>query len=224
MGITFMKINIFLFITKVGLPPDLGKLLKKVILEHAKKAAKFLDIKFVNIVVYPNQKLSIPETGEGGYTPCEDWFRISIDPSRSRRGLVKIIKKIIPSTVYHEMNHAARWQSQGYGVSLPEAIISEGLAIVFAEEQWKEFEVPWGKYTKNEIKRLLKMVKERKSDNDKPYNHAEWFFGKGKPRWLGYKVGAFIIRSLRKKRPEIEISELTKFDFKKIIDLSGLEL
>ena len=87
----------------------------------------------------------------------------------------RIIAKITPSTIYHEMNHIARNKHLGSKKDLLDAIISEGLATVFAEEQWPAFEAPWGQYNEKELKPFLKVL--RREKNNKSYSHDEWFFG-----------------------------------------------
>lgn len=219
-----MKINIFLFEVKNDISEKNKKLLKKVVLKHAKVATKKLGIDLINIVIYPNRDLAILKIGSGGFAPNSEWIRIAIDPLREEEDVEYIIKNIIPLSVYHEMNHVARWNKPGYGSTLLEAIISEGLAIVFAEERWDLFRAPWGKYKQNEIRKYLEFLNKRSKSQDNNYNHAEWFFGKGRPNWLGYKLGAFIIREVKKKNPSINSLSLIHMDSKKIIKLSGLNI
>lgn len=214
-----MKINIFLFDVKNDISNKNKKLIRKIVLEHAKIAAKKLGIDLLNIVIYPNQKLTITRVGSGGFAPNSDWIRLSINPLYNEERVENIIKKIIPLSVYHEMNHVARWKNTGYGSTLMEVIISEGLAIVFAEECWKLFDAPRRRYKNNEIKRYLDILNKRDKKKDGSYNHAEWFFGKGKPNWLGYKLGAYIIRHIRQKYPEINMRDLVCMDADQIIRL-----
>lgn len=219
-----MKINIFIFKVRKDISEKNKKLLKKVVFEHATIAAKKLNIDLINIVVYPNRDLTIPKIGVGGYAPNDEWIRISIDPLRKEKNIERIIKTIVPLSIYHEMNHVARWSKPGYGNMLLDTIISEGLAIVFAEENWDLFKAPWGKYRKSEIQKYFKFLNKRDRSKDNGYNHAEWFFGKGKPNWLGYKLGSFIIRVLKNKNPIINSLDLVHMDSKKIIKLSGLDI
>ena len=219
-----MKINILFFEVKKDISDKNKKLIKKVVFKHAKVAMKKLDIDIINIVIYPNHHLVIPKIGLGGFAPNNEWIRLSIDPFREDRHIEDIINNIIPLSVYHEINHVARWIKPGYGNNLLEAIISEGLAIIFAEENWSLFQAPWGKYKKNEIERYMKILNNRDKNKDEDYNHMEWFFGKGKQKWMGYKLGAHIVRNVRKRHPKIDEKKLVHLDAKKIIKLSGLNL
>jgi uncharacterized protein YjaZ len=190
---------------------------------HAGKAGNILKIPLVNITVYPNKNFVIPETGDGGYTPSKDWFHIYIDPQR--KDFNKIVKNVIPATIYHEMNHAARWKYTGYGTNLLEVIITEGLATVFAEEQWIKFKAPWADCSEAEINTLLNIVRKREKKNDITYSHGEWFYGTGKlPRWIGYKVGSYVIKSYRSKNKSIKWNQLIKMNANDIIRLSRINL
>lgn len=212
-------------VTKDKLHSKEIELLKSVIEKHAKKAGLILDIPLVNITVYLNSEFVTPETGESGYTPSNDWIHLYIDPKRKKKELNNIINNIIPVTIYHEMNHASRWQHTGYGSGLLDAIITEGLASVFAEEQWSKFKAPWCNFSEKELKELLNIIKERNRENDKKYNHNEWFYGTGKiPRWAGYKLGSYIIQSFRKNNKNIVWKKMLRMNTREIIKKSGIDL
>ncbi len=104
-----------------------------------------------------------------------------------------------------------------------DAIISEGLATVFAEEQWPAFEAPWGQYNEKELKPFLKVL--RREKNNKSYSHDEWFFGRGnKPRWLGYKLGSYLIESAKNRNNGLTAMEMTTKKTGEIARLSKLEI
>lgn len=216
-----MNINICFFKLTKNLSQSNELFLRKVINEYAQKAMHLLKIENINIVVYPKKELTIPEVGAGGYAPNGDWIRIAIDPTRTDIEIKEIIENKIPLSVYHEINHVARWLTVGYGEKIPETLISEGLAIVFAEKNWSTFRAPWGEYSEAEIKTFLEILRHR--DVKSKYNHSEWFFGKGKPKWLGYKVGAHIVRKAL-LNSKISIEELTKLPAGEVLKLSGVEL
>lgn len=222
-------IMIKIFINYVKSKFDISKkeriLLDKTIRKYTLIVGKLLNIPYITITVYPKPSWTIPETGEGGYTVSEDWIRIAIDPKSKKYSFKDIIKKHLPATIYHEMNHIARCRSVGYGDMLLEAVISEGIASVFEKEQWKTVIPPWAKFNEKEIANLLKIVRERNKKKDRTYNHGEWFLGKGKlPRWTGYKVGTYIIESVRKNSPEISWQKLTKMRADKVIKKGGIKI
>lgn len=216
-----MDINICFFKLAKNLSQANDLFLHKVIYEHAQKAMHLLKINNINIVVYPKKELTIPEVGAGGYASNSDWIQIAVDPTRTDIEIKEIIENKIPLSVYHEINHVARWSTVGYGEKIPETLITEGLAIVFAEKNWSAFRAPWGEYSETEIKTFLEILRHR--DVKSKYNHSEWFFGKGKPKWLGYKVGAYIVRKAL-LNSKISIEELTKLPAGEVLKLSGVNL
>jgi uncharacterized protein YjaZ len=199
----------------------LGNIIKR----HALIAGRILHIPFVTITIYPKSNWTIPETGENGYTPSGDWMQIYIDPKNKYHSFDFIANNIIPGTIYHEMNHVARWRAVGFGKSLIEAIISEGLASIFEREQWKRFTAPWANWEEKEIINFINIFRKRDRKKDTAYNHSEWFFGKGKlPRWIGYKLGAYIVESARKNYPKISWHKLTAMEASDIIEKSGVKM
>lgn len=220
-----IKIYTQFLITEEKLPKNETELLKKVIKEYVSKAGLILKIPLVNVTVYPNSDFTIPETGEGGYAVSKDWFSIYVDATKKSNELNRIIKEIIPGTIYHEMNHVARWKYTGFGSTLLEVMVTEGLASVFAKEQWKSGKDPWSNYSKKEISNLLDIFKQRKKSNDAAYNHEEWFYGTGKlPRWIGYKIGSYIVKNFRKKHSSLDWEKIVKMNAEEIIGLSGTNL
>jgi len=189
-----MKINICTLDPEEKINNTDWLLIKDSVKKHAKIGCEALSIKTLNVTIYPNKDWCIKQTGDGGYTANFDWIQVFIDPAKS---VSKIINLSFPATLYHEMNHARRMIKIGFGKTLLETVISEGLAIVFAEEMFKNFEAPWGKYSEEEIKRLYKVFISHKDDEN--FNYQEWFLGFGKPHWLGYKIGAHIVRGLKEK-------------------------
>lgn len=219
-----MKINIIFLESEKELSEYQKKNLKNIISLHMKRAAKLFDLKLINVIIYFNKDWVIPETGEGANASGADLIQITIDPTRNNNKIDDMIKRIIPLTVYHELNHLARLKFIGHiNKTLLDSIISEGLANVFAEEMWSEFKAPWGKHTYKEIKSFVEPLKKEK--NKKKYSHDEWFFGSGeKPRWIGYKLGSYIIQSAKKVNPGLSAQDMTKLETKEVVKLSGLKI
>lgn len=209
-----LKTNVFFLESQQKFSSTQEALISKVIKEHSTRAAKILRLSGVlNFTVYPNKDWCIPQTGDGGYTAGKDWIQLSIDLSIPNK-FKRIAENSLPATIYHEMHHAKRMATVGYGDQLLEVVITEGLASVFAEDMFPKFKTPWGKYSVDEIRDYLNIFLGHV--NDKKYNHVEWFFGEGKPYWLGYKVGIYIIRGLKLQDPSLNCTMLVDKKAKKI--------
>lgn len=74
----------------------------------------------------------IPETGMGGWSPAADVLYISIDPANPN--LLRDFDTEFLATLGHELHHCLRHGGPGYGRTLGEALVSEGLACHFETE------------------------------------------------------------------------------------------
>ena len=182
-----MRLKIVFLQSIERLPRQYENLWKDMIRKHARRAGKLLNLDLVNITLRWNDQV-IPETGELGIAFGQDWVHMTIDPARRKDEVRRIIAKITPSTIYHEMNHIARNMCFGSEKALLDAIVFEGLATVFAKEQWLAFKAPWGQYNEKELKPFIKVLKREKKN--KKFSRGEWFFGRGnKPKWLAARGG-----------------------------------
>lgn len=217
-----MRLNIIILESKKGLRKQDSKHLRSVADKHARKAGKLLGVDLLNITINFSKNV-IPETGEAGYAAGKDWIQITIDPIRKAKELQKIITEIIPATIYHEANHIAREKYVGESKNLLEAIVAEGLADVFAEEYWPKFKAPWSVYQQTKIQPFLKNLRNEK--NSRKYSHNDWFFGTGRyPRWLGYKLGSYIVQSAKEKNRNLTALKMTKMTANKVVKLSGISI
>src|ERR1035437_4925119 len=78
----------------------------------------------IDVVFYNNPEGTIKEIGIGGYTPCANVIFISLDPRNPK--FKTGIKKELPNTLVHEINHAIRFRTPISKETLFEAMISEG--------------------------------------------------------------------------------------------------
>lgn len=103
------------------------------------------------------------------------------------------IDRAFLKTVYHELHHILRWDGPGYGDTLGEAIVSEGLAQCFLHEMMDCSAEPWETAVPPE--ELAPLAKRAIAEFETTaYDHAEWFFGSGAlPNWAGYSLGFRII-------------------------------
>ena len=142
-------------------------------------------------VIFVNAPMNvIPEIGIGGYSPGPYNIYISLDPK-----LTTFTVEDMVSTILHETHHCMRWRNPGYGLSLGEAMISEGLATLFEEEYSGKTPI----YAQVKIKQE-EIDKAKKNLNDKKYNHSDWFFGgKDTQRWFAYTYGYKMSKAYSKK-------------------------
>jgi uncharacterized protein YjaZ len=137
----------------------------------------------------------VPEIGMGGSCFKRSLVTISIDPDN-----ISLEKQVrsgkFKQVLAHELHHSIRYNVLDYGVTLGEALVSEGLADHFACELLKEEPLLWTSGNpRNWPEILLRAELELESDL---YNHAEWFFGEGTlPRWAGYATGFELIQELK---------------------------
>lgn len=161
----------------------------------------------IDVIFLYNPWAVIPELGVGAYSPGPYHLFVYLDPSFKDLKQEDILLSIV-----HEGHHCMRWRKPGYGMSLGEAIISEGLATLFEEEiSGKPPIYSQVKITSDEIEKAKRIF------NKKTYNHPEWFFGgKKAQRWFGYSYGYQLCKAYCAKTGK-KASELAHVDAKKIL-------
>ena len=153
-----------------------------------------------------------------GSAYTEDWIHLNV--------IGKFTRDDLKSAILHEMHHLAR----GYifftkkKISLADTLFSEGLAVVFEMEQVPGRVPLYAKYTNNFIKRWLpELRKENLWGTD--FSHDEWFWGKrGKPSQLGYKIGTYLVRQIKKHHRELTAERLVKKNAEYLLKLSKVNL
>ena len=163
-------------------------------LEHIEQE---LSLPSIDVVVVDDPHSAIPETGVGGSAPTAHLLYIYVDPEFT--DLDKTLDFEIRSTLAHELHHCARWANIGYGSTLLEAIVSEGLADHFDIEINGGVPKLWDTAIQREgLETLLEMAKLEFTNSD--YDHAAWFYGSAKiPRWAGYSLGFKLVGDYMQK-------------------------
>lgn len=158
----------------------------------------------IRIVKDPN--LIIPEIGLGGYNPNHQELLLAINTSF--QNLEKSLEENFIPLLAHEIHHAKRRRSVGYGSTLLEAVISEGLADHFSIELSGITAPPWTMALSND--ELQQWIDKASSSWNQPYDHAVWFFGTdpGTPKWTGYSIGFELVKRYLLKNPTRKASEL----------------
>lgn len=170
----------------------------------------------VDVVVANNPQGAIPEIGVGGKTYNPHLVFISIDAKFPN--LKNSLEEKLERSLAHELHHCIRWDTVGYGKTLLETMISEGLAVHFVIEITGKDTDPWNTIlTHEEIKKYLQRAK-TEFDNEK-YNHNAWFFGRNTdiPKWTGYSLGFYLVKEYLKKHPDKKPSQLYDVKAKEFI-------
>lgn len=176
---------------------DMDKLLTRIKSAH-KKAAKTvsdkLDLNKVDVIFVADPSKVIKEVGIGGFTPNRHLVYVYIDPE------FDVTEDEIYATLCHELSHARRYDGEGYGTTLFDSMIFEGIATAFEKEatKGKSFVVKEIESRSNTDK-LFKYAEGEFSL--KSFNYYRWFIQGDAwiPRWAGYEIGYYVVREYMKK-------------------------
>ncbi len=154
--------------------------------QAAAGAAQDLSLGGVDVVICDYPGLALHETGVGGYCPGAHVVFVAIEPSR----FADTWRQALRGTVVHELHHAKRWQGPGYGATLLDSLVSEGLATLYEIESTGV--VP----AYAQIDEDLEELWQRASGLlEQTTLHPQWFFGGDSvPRWAGYALGTELAR------------------------------
>jgi hypothetical protein len=151
--------------------------------EAVARVSEHADLPRFDLVVKAQPGGGIPDWGVGGYAPAPGLIEVTLNPDRFDAALLL-------RTLVHEMHHLIRWDGPGYGRSLGEALVSEGLAGHFVLQVLGGKPDPWDAVTPAAGVARQAMNEWARLDHD----HARWFLGKGDLRkWTGYGLGHRLI-------------------------------
>ena len=145
---------------------------------------------------------TLPELGLVGRAYRSTMFSMTLDPDNPNF-LTSLRSGALRRHMVHEVHHCLRMAGPGYGWTLGEAMVSEGLAGQFVRqvlgsepEQWERALAP---------QELLSAPVDRQLLESTYYDHSEWFFGTGaRPRWLGYTLGYQMVEAWLAKQGEVD--------------------
>ncbi len=144
----------------------------------------------VDVMCWADPRAVIPETGVGGYTPNRHLIQWTVDSSKD------LDAGELYYTLCHEMNHARRYDGEGYGKTLFDSMVFEGLATCF------EGEVSGGKamlykyVTSHPDPKDLVTKYFLKHMDSTDFMYRDWFIRDPtelRPRWAGYIAGTYVI-------------------------------
>ena len=146
----------------------------------------------IRIAVVLDGVWSIPEIGVGGVTHRRTGDVLISIGEAPPDGVKAALETWIPAILAHELHHSSRVRmGPGYGITLAEALVTEGLADHFAAEAFPDTPPqPWDNALSAD--REAELWRKAQSVLEVPfgYSHRAWFFGGGDhPRWAGYTLG-----------------------------------
>ncbi len=136
----------------------------------------------------------------GGFSPSNDVVFIYLN-QLEKSDFENSLKNQLPSIIAHELHHAIRWIKPGYGNTLVETFITEGLAQAF-ELHFLGNELPiFSKLAEPErLSELMDLA--RPEFNHDLSIYMDWFAGNQKrniPQSAGYALGFDIIKRYLEK-------------------------
>ncbi|MEX0920213.1 MAG: DUF2268 domain-containing putative Zn-dependent protease [Candidatus Pacearchaeota archaeon] len=180
------------------------KCYKEIPLKNKKVAVFYTDYKFIK------DKMG----GVGGNALHENLISLYINPSNKKW------KDRLESFIVHEYSHLTVFDKRKWK-TIEDSLIIEGIAEVFRDEIVGGKPSPWtSALTEKEAKDLLKKIKNKlKTPVEKM--HKELFFGsKEFKMWSGYSLGYQIVKSFRKKYPELSWKKIIKMKSSEILKKS----
>lgn len=142
----------------------------------------------LDVLIQRLPNVVIPQIGMVGRAYRKNLFSLTLDPDN--RNFERCLHDgTLRRQVIHEVHHCLRMGAVGYGRTLGEALVSEGLAGRFVSHLFGTPPEPWECAVDDATLR-----KQRPEDADlvaSPYDHKGWFFGGGglRPYWYGYSLG-----------------------------------
>lgn len=149
----------------------------------------------LTVAVRPYFRGIVSEYGTGGRTHDAEFIEIWLDKTIPY-GPERMLNSL-RQTIFHEANHAARWNSIAKDFRLVEGAVFEGLATVF-EREYASHQPPYGTY--EDDKTMQKWFAEIKAaEKDWSKREALFFTNPDGRRWIGYKTGTWLIdRAIQK--------------------------
>lgn len=159
--------------------------------------AQHVDVPRFDLLVRAGDAV-IPDWGMTGYAPGPGVIEITLTPE-------KFSSDHLRRTLVHELHHLVRWEGPGYGRSLGEAMVSEGLAGHFVLQVLGGVSDPWDATRPGTgTLRQASLLWARRD-----FGFDEWFLGRGKMRkWTGYGIAHRLVAEHLTQAPEQDAASL----------------
>ena len=165
----------------------------------------------------------IPEVGTNGFTDPRTG-RVSIEFTRV--GAVSFNQTLtfwLPRVLAHELDHSVRiLAGPGYGNTLLDAMVSEGLADNFDTSVFPGSPQPWDVAITHDQAGTLWQQAQPMLANDSLSVIRGWLFGDGTiPRWTAYTLGYQLVAGYLARHPDTDIAAATRRTSAEILAGSG---
>lgn len=173
------------------------------------------------VTVGVDPQRTVTGIGVGGYTdPNTGDVAISLEDSLGPR-----IGTWLPVTLAYELDHVARVnRGPGYGSTLLEVMVTEGMADAFATQAFPAAPThPWAEaLSPQQLRKLWARAQPRLDELLDLRGYGEWFSGKAQlPAWTGYSIGSGIVSSYLARHPEERASDLVTVPADQVLQGSG---
>jgi len=144
-----------------------------------------------------------PETGELGYTdPTTGQVLIQLDPI-SQVSFSETLAVWLPEALAHEIHHSVRTLTgPGFGNTLGEFLVSEGMASAFRHQAFPGTDAPWDKALAPAQEHALWNQAQPLLTQGGLTVYSQWFYGgDGVPKWAGFTIGYHIAKDYIQHHP-----------------------
>lgn len=184
-----------------GLTNDLRSIIETEVSTGISLINNLMEIDDIQIRIVDNSNIIPVGFGIGGYNPNEQEVIIAVNTNFNN--LDSCLEQSFIPLLAHEIHHAKRRRSVGYGNTLLQAVVSEGLADHFSIEVTGVAPPPWSvALSGSDLQEWLDTASS--TWDDSPYNHEAWFLGTDPniPRWAGYSIGFEIVKNYLIENPD----------------------
>ena len=158
----------------------------------------------LDVVVQAWPGRAIAHLGFMGYAPTGDMIQLTFDTDNSN--CAQNLDEPLERTIVHELHHVLRWRGPGYGRTLGEALVTEGLAGHFAQQLYGSPPERWELALHGEG--IAQAARDASAAwGDEGYDHAAWFFGT-EPAWRGYSLGFSLVGQFLNDHPDETAAKL----------------
>lgn len=151
----------------------------------------------------------IPQTGTNGYTnPGSGVITIGFEQT-PQASFSTITQLWLARTLSHEIDHSVRvLAGPGFGITLLEQIITEGISSAFDMSAFPGTPNPWDRaITRSQECALWKQAQ---GQLGKAGLYDEWMFGQpGIPHWTAFTIGYDIVTGYRQHHPDASWPAIT---------------